>query len=184
LPAPYREPLADKIQRLSKLDPETGCINWCGTVGKAGYGYLSTVGRMNYRAHRVSYELAKGKIPDGLQIDHLCRNRRCVNPEHLEAVTAGENTRRSRLFVSVHTPEINEKRRRAMVAKTGVLVTFNGETMHVRAWAQRLGIGHATLSARLHRWPIERAMTAPVRPRRKSPHRLRSRGFQKSDELK
>lgn len=72
----------------------TGCWEWDGTLSVEGYGVF----RENYRqikAHRWTYEQFVGPIPDGLTIDHLCRNRRCVNPAHLEPVTAGENARRS-----------------------------------------------------------------------------------------
>jgi len=58
-----------------------------------GYGTFSGLGHKY--AHRFSYDLFRGPIPDGLQIDHLCRNPRCVNPMHLEAVTHRENLMRS-----------------------------------------------------------------------------------------
>lgn len=60
-----------------------------------GYGQLRHKGR-EYLAHRFYYERAKGEIPDGLTLDHLCRNRDCVNPDHLEPVTLLVNVRRSR----------------------------------------------------------------------------------------
>lgn len=74
------------------FDPETGCWNWQGYISH-GYGvyYEGDVGR---RAHRVYYERYIGPIPDGYVIDHLCRNRRCCNPAHLEPVTSRENIRR------------------------------------------------------------------------------------------
>ena len=57
-----------------------------------GYGYFKLNGHK--KAHRIAYELLVGPIPDGLTLDHLCRNRQCVNPSHLEPVTVKENLRR------------------------------------------------------------------------------------------
>lgn len=73
-----------KVQKTDK------CWIWVGCHDKKGYGQIRVDGRME-KAHRVSYELAHGQIPDGLTIDHLCRNHPCVNPAHLEAVTLKEN---------------------------------------------------------------------------------------------
>ncbi len=70
-----------------------GCC-WIWTAGvRGGYGGFK-VNRKLVDAHRYAFELTKGKIPEGLQIDHLCRNHSCVNPEHLEAVTQRENVLR------------------------------------------------------------------------------------------
>lgn len=70
------------------------CWTWGGYLSAAGYGRICIDGQ-DYYAHRLLYELHRGPIPDGLQIDPLCSYRACVNPEHLEAVTLVENVRRS-----------------------------------------------------------------------------------------
>ena|SRR3990167_3261492 len=75
----------------SKVEKTDSCWNWKGSRIQ-GYGYFR-LGKWR-RAHRISYEWSKGKIPNGLQIDHLCRNRSCVNPNHMELVTLQENVKR------------------------------------------------------------------------------------------
>ena len=75
------------------VDKQSGCWLWKGTITEHGYGTLVYRGKRSY-AHRFSYEINKGPIPNGLEIDHICRNRSCVNPEHLEAVTHRTNVLR------------------------------------------------------------------------------------------
>lgn len=70
-----------------------GCWIWTAAKTPLGYGAISVEG-VPRRAHRISYVWSKGPIPDGLEIDHLCRVRSCVNPDHLEAVTHKENLAR------------------------------------------------------------------------------------------
>lgn len=83
-----------------KVDRSGGpgaCWIWTGALHTAGYGVLwggRDDARRWLRAHRVAYELLVGPIPDGMTLDHLCRNRRCVNPDHLEAVSNVENVMR------------------------------------------------------------------------------------------
>ena len=78
----------------SKVDRTGACWTWQACKMANGYGRFS-MGRGNvYLAHRFAYTVTKGEIPAGLQLDHLCRNRSCVNPDHLEAVPGAVNTRR------------------------------------------------------------------------------------------
>jgi hypothetical protein len=75
--------------------PASGCWVWCGSRYGNGYGRIRGAGLNGALAHRVAWELWRGPIPDGLVIDHLCKNRECVNPDHLEPVTQRENVMRS-----------------------------------------------------------------------------------------
>lgn len=72
------------------VNPETGCWDWLLTKTWDGYGYF-TVNKKHKYAHVFYFEQVKGLVPAGLEIDHLCRNRGCVNPDHLEAVTRSVN---------------------------------------------------------------------------------------------
>jgi hypothetical protein len=82
---------------ISKCAPpnENCCVIWLGCLNSGGYGVFAYSGK-RVMAHRFSWEAANlDKVPDGLQVDHVCRVRNCVNPGHLEPVTPGENMRRS-----------------------------------------------------------------------------------------
>lgn len=84
------------IERFTKLmipEPMSGCWIWLGGVDGNNYGHFHD-GESLRLAHRWSYEFYIGKISEGLQIDHLCRNRSCVNPYHMEPVTPAINTQR------------------------------------------------------------------------------------------
>lgn len=85
----------------SKVEKGSDCWLWKAALSIGGYGTFHvsggntvTKGRVRVYAHRWAYEQVKGPIPDGLELDHLCRTRNCVNPDHLEPVTHAENHER------------------------------------------------------------------------------------------
>lgn len=88
------------------------CWPWLAATNWQGYGkfcltFADGAHKRGAMAHRVAYELELGEIPDGMTVDHLCRNKGCVNPAHMELVTLGENVRRARAAVT-HCPRGHE----------------------------------------------------------------------------
>jgi hypothetical protein len=81
-----------RLERHSYLT-DTGCWQWTGAVGGGGYGRIGWQWR-NWITHRLAWTLLRGPIPAGLTVDHVCRNKLCINPEHLELVTITENLAR------------------------------------------------------------------------------------------
>lgn len=103
---------------LSQVEKQpNGCWYWTGFITPQGYGTTSYHGERGTPVHRAAYDLLVGPIPDGLTIDHLCHtqdktcqggksclHRRCINPDHLEPVTAVENTKRGSSSRRTHCP--------------------------------------------------------------------------------
>lgn len=96
------EPVAEMMQRLSIPEPNTGCLLWQGKIGTGGYAYIAyreeTGKRLHRKAATVALELAGRPRPERLEVDHICRNRECVNPDHLRWVTHSDNLKYRKPF--------------------------------------------------------------------------------------
>lgn len=106
------------------VNAKSGCWEWQAFLTPKGYGQFSVKGRM-VRAHRFAYEWMVGPITEGMELDHLCRNRRCVNPDHLEPVTHRENVLRGDLVAAT-------KKRFADMTHCGRGHALSGANVYVR----------------------------------------------------
>ena len=100
------EAARERFERKYAVEPNTGCWLWFGATNTRGYGSFAVVSRQPIVvvcAHRYAFTLHRGAIPEGLTLDHLCRQPACVNPAHMEAVTIEENVSRSHRFKTLKT---------------------------------------------------------------------------------
>lgn len=88
-------PPSERFWQFVLPEPNSGCWLWMAAWDKHGYGLFTGYPKRLWRAHRFAYELIVGPIPTGLTIDHLCRVKCCVNPAHMEPVTASVNVKRA-----------------------------------------------------------------------------------------
>jgi hypothetical protein len=87
--------ILERFERYVMPEPNSGCWFWMGGLSAGGYGQITFSNpKTTKKAHRVAWELHRGPVPAGLELDHLCRMRSCVTPDHLEPVTRRENTLR------------------------------------------------------------------------------------------
>lgn len=144
-PRPYITPRPSVDERFfSKVHMTDGCWLWTAQLNEGGYGHFWLSGR-NRLAHRVAYEQIVGPIPEGLTLDHLCRNPACVRPEHLEPVTGAENSRRGYGFGGINARKTHCWRGHEL-AGANLYVAKSGyrhcrECQRIRAAARQVGGG-------------------------------------------
>lgn len=121
-------------------DEKTGCWVWQRSRVPEGYGKFGWQGKF-YRAHRWFYETYSGPVPEGLVMDHLCRNRACVNPGHLEPVTQAENIQRKKdvKLSVVSVQEIRSLcregwRHRDIASAYGIAMGYVSHLANYRVW--------------------------------------------------
>lgn len=131
-----REPLEDRLLNGIKINAETGCWEWTLSKDRYGYGRIQ-MGRKNKTAHRTSFELHRGPVPDGLCICHHCDVRSCVNPDHLFLGTTSENNAD---MVAKGRQTKGALRKTAKLSDAEALAIL-AETGKIRDIAKKYGIG-------------------------------------------
>lgn len=147
--------IVDRIRArfMDKVSPEpnSGCWLWMAALNHKGYGVFEGRANKKQMAHRFAFEWHIGPIPEGLELDHLCRVRCCVNPRHLEPVTKLENLRRSAVGIvnrsKTHCPQGHEYTPENIVRKaSGGRGCRACQRIHARTYRQRRDAAASLLS--------------------------------------
>jgi hypothetical protein len=94
--------LEKKLAKFAFPEPNSGCWLWGGALNRDGYGTIYVQGSKRKLAHRIIFESMRRPVPEGMHLDHLCRNRLCVNPDHLEIVSPRTNVLRGQGLTAVN----------------------------------------------------------------------------------
>lgn len=139
----HRGTIQERMASRHSRDDNTGCWNWTGALSAGKYGSIYYEGRMQ-KAHRVMWILTNGPVPTGLDLDHLCRNMKCINPAHLEPVTRAENLRRSPIMTNQNEGKTHCIRGHEFTPEntrfkpgSGHRVCKTCMRMHIRNWRAR-----------------------------------------------
>lgn len=128
-------PAEERFFRWAYPEPNSGCWLWSGTCSPGGYAQITHTsphtGKKAKWAHRLAYEIFKGPIPEDSEIDHRCRVRCCVNPDHLEAVSKRENIHRSMGFAGLNVRKTHCKRGHEFIPENVYIHHWRNKTMRI-----------------------------------------------------
>jgi len=131
-----------------KVEKTDACWNWTGCTTQKGYGTFTISKGFTRGAHRYSYQLAKGEIPEGMYLDHVCRNPSCVRPDHLRPVTPSQNAENQ----NGHSDSRSGRRGVSFQSRTGkwmAKATANGKTYYGGLFSDPDEAARAALNLRL-----------------------------------
>lgn len=144
------------LKELYKINKNTDCWEWKGTLINKGYGWLRC-NKRRWLAHRLSYIINNGEIPKDKEILHICDNRKCINPKHLRL-----GTRKDNIQDMIKKGRMNKER-------PSKYYQYKGIRKGLKFWAEKFNINYATLNNRVNRlgWNIEKALEKNIRKYKK-----------------
>lgn len=150
---PKKNTLAERFAEKTIPEPTTGCLLWIGAVSRGGYGIMGIPGGRLRGAHRVSWELANGPIPDErLLVLHSCDNPPCVNPQHLRIGTDADNSR-DMVQRKRHVPVFGERNKNSKLKEADVhkIRSLAAEGYTRADIAKRFGISTSSVNGVVNR---------------------------------